>query len=632
MVAAICAIVVWNVVVLRESSRHRIACPSVPFQSVVDVPRGPAPWERLVRAAEQRRCRESSAEGIGCPANGSYTVPRLSKELVDSVVDAENYIFLSFTDAGFLDFARSWVANLARAGVHNLLIGAMKEDAAEGLHAMHVPHFLMTRPAGLSAGAEVSEYLSLGSFKTSLVAQIMAFGADVILSDLDNLILRDPRPFFRRYGMADVLSTADLLSTTSTNGGLERRLAAGVTMNVGLLLLRKTAKPLVDDWAAHMVTHPTHWDQAIFNDKAKRGWTAWAGDPTGQLHSCAGGRLRCGVLPIALFCGGHTFHAENLPHKLGVLPYAVHTTYVYGGTPGKRHRLREAMAWEDGPEYYAPASGVLSYQPDVPAWLYAPRRFAMKAPGALMDLDGHFALVNHQLRQLRNAMALANATARILVLPKLVCGLDRFFYRHDGVTPGSATNVPLFSCPADMVLDFARGVLTPERWIREFSFFDNPRTDPALHRERHEVALERVGNPPPGREEILGALRSPQAVAARAVHLVGELPDAEAWLIPAEYSSLEAMLRQWSDHWCCGPLERELNREQLRRVASHVELGLKTKSHVYYDMYFDKVPHTDKVGRTWTTPWRVIYGEKWNATESMSQPWRSMVETGPIQK
>lgn len=33
-------------------------------------------------------------------------------------------------------------------------------------------------------------------------------------------------------------------------------------------------------------------------------------------------------------------------------PYAVHTTFQYAGTEGKRHRLREAMVFYDPPEYY----------------------------------------------------------------------------------------------------------------------------------------------------------------------------------------------------------------------------------------------------------------------------------------
>jgi len=28
-----------------------------------------------------------------------------------------------------------------------------------------------------------------------------------------------------------------------------------------------------------------------------------------------------------------------------IYPFSVHTTFQYGGAPGKRHRLREAMIW-----------------------------------------------------------------------------------------------------------------------------------------------------------------------------------------------------------------------------------------------------------------------------------------------
>lgn len=38
--------------------------------------------------------------------------------------------------------------------------------------------------------------------------------------------------------------------------------------------------------------------------------------------------------------------------QLRLEPYAVHTTFQYAGTEGKRHRLREAMVFYDPPDYY----------------------------------------------------------------------------------------------------------------------------------------------------------------------------------------------------------------------------------------------------------------------------------------
>lgn len=41
-----------------------------------------------------------------------------------------------------------------------------------------------------------------------------------------------------------------------------------------------------------------------------------------------------------------------MAEQLNLKPYAVHTTFQYAGTPGKRHRLREGMLFYDPPEYY----------------------------------------------------------------------------------------------------------------------------------------------------------------------------------------------------------------------------------------------------------------------------------------
>jgi hypothetical protein len=43
---------------------------------------------------------------------------------------------------------------------------------------------------------------------------------------------------------------------------------------------------------------------------------------------------------------------QELYKKLSLQPYAVHTTFQFGGTEGKRHRLREAKHFYDLPEYY----------------------------------------------------------------------------------------------------------------------------------------------------------------------------------------------------------------------------------------------------------------------------------------
>lgn len=50
-----------------------------------------------------------------------------------------------------------------------------------------------------------------------------------------------------------------------------------------------------------------------------------------------------GILPVALFAGGHTYFAQRMAERMGLEPYAVHATFQFSGTPGKRHRLRERL-------------------------------------------------------------------------------------------------------------------------------------------------------------------------------------------------------------------------------------------------------------------------------------------------
>ena len=87
---------------------------------------------------------------------------------------------------------------------------------------------------------------------------------------------------------------------------------------------------------------------------------------------------------------------------------SVHTTFQYSGAIGKTHRLREGMLWDDEPDYYTTKRGFLTYTPRI--------RRELIRPSGVMDA---------QLRELRAAFLLAARLDRILVLPPIVCGLDR---------------------------------------------------------------------------------------------------------------------------------------------------------------------------------------------------------------
>ncbi len=65
------------------------------------------------------------------------------------------------------------------------------------------------------------------------------------------------------------------------------------------------------------------------------------------VSPCRGydGKFKFGILPVATFCSGHTFFVQRMPAKLGLDAYVAHATFQYSGTPGKRHRFREALLW-----------------------------------------------------------------------------------------------------------------------------------------------------------------------------------------------------------------------------------------------------------------------------------------------
>ena len=119
------------------------------------------------------------------------------------------------------------------------------------------------------------------------------------------------------------------------------------------MFFRPTALPLVDEWLKVINEDRVgRWDQGEFGRIARIGWdpsrTDGLSDP--RLFWAYHKKVVGGVLPLALFCGGHNYFASQFPQRLGWQPYSIHTTFQYGAADGKRHRLREAMVWEDPPE------------------------------------------------------------------------------------------------------------------------------------------------------------------------------------------------------------------------------------------------------------------------------------------
>ena len=87
---------------------------------------------------------------------------------------------------------------------------------------------------------------------------------------------------------------------------------------------------------------------------------------------------------------------------------------------------------------------LLSFVLDVPDSLVRPE--------GGMSVQGHIKLINHQLRQIRSALALAFALGRKLILPPVVCGYDKAWYQlgsHGEFGGAPPFVVPIFQCPLD---------------------------------------------------------------------------------------------------------------------------------------------------------------------------------------
>jgi hypothetical protein len=106
-------------------------------------------------------------------------------------------LLVSFTDAGGLTMALNWALHLRRAGVTPVVgldgqmpskLGTASEDAS----------WRSVRPVLFLAGASAARNgYQRWRLRWEVVAQLLALGTDVMMSDTDVVWLRDPRPYLR---------------------------------------------------------------------------------------------------------------------------------------------------------------------------------------------------------------------------------------------------------------------------------------------------------------------------------------------------------------------------------------------------------------------------------------------------
>eukprot|EP00755_Sulcionema_specki_P025030 Sspe_Gene.82390::Locus_54000_Transcript_1_1_Confidence_1.000_Length_1379::g.82390::m.82390/K20784/XEG113; arabinosyltransferase len=360
--------------------------------------------------------------------------PNLTRELVASVAQ-NNVVLVTWANFHYLDFVQNWVGHLRKLNVTNFIVGSMDDELLAALQKEGVASFgMQSNLSRNDFGWGSKQFHKMGREKISLVSAVLDLGFEVLVCDVDTVWMRDPNDYVARFPEIDVLVSTDSLRSTKMahEVGLEDpRLAGGDTANIGILFFRLKARNLVEEWDKWLRNDSVVWDQVAFNVLLKQGWDLGKGVRPGA-YSAYNGTLQAGVLPVHLFSSGHVFFVQQMHKKYNVTAYAAHATFQYSGTDGKRHRFREALEFYDPPEYYNRPGGYLVYSPKVDTDLLRTVK-----PEGKAGVAKHFAIMNPQIIQVRQALALAIATNRSLIMPPLTCAYDRAWFPHDGVFPGS---------------------------------------------------------------------------------------------------------------------------------------------------------------------------------------------------
>ena len=534
-----------------------------------------------------------------------------------SQVVVNKTVVYTWTSFYMREFLLSFLVRLRTLGITSFVVGAMDPEITAYLRelaptlGMVIP--VLTLDAGLSLGDygwNSPAFKRMAKYKFQSVQQMQSRGYDVVVADTDTAWLRNPLPAFHALSEPDILCSTDVLRRMPLAEQFHS------TLNIGVMFFR--ARPgaiaFVTAFYDEMVADPgfgtnnAEWDQARFNRMVREGLE---GRKEGQdWYAGWGGRVKVQALDIVDFPNGHVYFAQRLPQTLGVVPYIVHATFQYGGTPGKRHRFREWRAWEaDPPEYYDPPGGLLAYsfQPD-----------AALLAVANSSIEAHFALMNPQLSALRSAWGLARALGRTLVMPVFWCGMDRVWFSHSGVFPGSDPlfTIPFSPCPMDHVLETEvmerRGLLDG---IREWSLLNNSRMPPATL--AGAASIEWLPLNAPGDTPLVsdaGIFRLPRGIKADAARslLAGlkgrkllrfdSMPGTGAasafggFEAAAEESEFREMLRWVGAHWCCISAEEGAKR------------GFPAPPYqAWYDLQWDLGAHKDRFDRE-RDEWKITLG------------------------
>ncbi|CAI5979234.1 unnamed protein product [Closterium sp. NIES-64] len=315
-------------------------------------------------------------------------------------------------------------------------------------------------------------------------------------------------------------------------------------------------------------------------------------------------RLKLALLPLVLFCNGHVFFEQQMPRRIGVTPYAVHSTFQFHYGAGKIGRFREAGLWAlDPPEFYT-RGNFLSFDVKLPVWieamptgidkhqatieyayndtikyayvsrshlycshLYRSHLYRSHLYRSHLYRSPFSLLLSHpSLAVTRKALAIARLLNRFLILPHVTCYCDR--------APGGDIDPP-FTCPIDLFINPMAWGSDPTTMVyRPASFLSFPQVPNEIRLSKAVVGVrygsvsgeEASSRVPAAGEELFAKLPSDQLLRSE-----GEGVQKHGESVPGY--SLEGGNRRvdFRNRGSVQDDRRELGKEEGRRIGGEQE-------------------------------------------------------------
>ena len=195
-------------------------------------------------------------------------------------------VFATFVSNGFHEFALNWYGHVAgKLRVDNVIVAALDDETEKLCLSRGIPFhsdadlrytFAVMATGGQplhDPNAKVTmrgkAFQQIGALKAAFLLYLLRKGHEVLVSDVDTVWLRDPRPFFKTERVATDSDVA--VSTDCLSHKLERQNDGcwHMQFNTGVLWLRPTATTtrFVGEWRDALLEteHEFEHDQDIFN-------------------------------------------------------------------------------------------------------------------------------------------------------------------------------------------------------------------------------------------------------------------------------------------------------------------------------------------------------------------------------